>query len=114
MGRFILNSLTLKLVGIRLLPDEAVKLAVELEGGLTEELEHSHATLLLTSRRLIRYSMAGHKSNSVTTAIEDVDSIEVIRREKNRQWIWVGAMFVGGGILLAMLSLFLLASPASP
>ncbi len=114
MGRFILNSLTLKVVGIRLLPDEKVKVAVELEGGLTEELENSHATLLLTNRRLIRYSRAGHKSNSVSAALEDIDSIEVIRRERHRQWMWVGSMFIAAGLLLAALSLIFLASPISP
>ena len=47
MSRYILNSLTLKQMGLRLLPEEKLEVAVELEGGLTDELENGHATLLL-------------------------------------------------------------------
>ena len=60
MSRYILNSLTLKQMGLRLLPEEKLEVAVELEGGLTDELENRHATLLLTNKRLIRYSASGH------------------------------------------------------
>ena len=64
MGRYIINSLTLAQVGIRLLPEETVDLAVELETGLTEDLEQSQSTLLLTNQRLIRYSVSRHKTSS--------------------------------------------------
>lgn len=114
MGRYILNSLTLKEVGIRLLPDENLEVAVELEGSLTEELEYSNATLLLTNKRVARYSVSGHKTSVVSAALDDVDSIEVNRTERNRQWIWVGLVFIGGGLLLALLSLILVSFPASP
>ena len=114
MSRYILNSLTLKQMGLRLLPEEKLEVAVELEGGLTDELENGHATLLLTNKRLIRYAASGHKTNVVSAALGDVDSFEVSRTEKNRQWIWVGSVFIAGGLLLALLSLIYLASPVSP
>ena len=101
-------------MGLRLLPDEKLEVAVELEGGLTDELENRHATLLLTNRRLIRYSASGHKTNVVSTTLSDIDSFEVSRTERNRQWIWVGAVFIAGGLLLALVSLLVLASPISP
>ena len=87
---------------------------MELQGGLTEELEQSHATLLLTNRRLIRYSGAWHKANVVSVALDDIDSVEVNRTEKNRQWIWVSMVFVAGGALLGLLSLLLFSSTLSP
>lgn len=114
MSRYILNSLTLKQMGLRLLPEEKLEVAVELEGGLTDELENGHATLLLTNKRLIRYAASGHKTNVVSAALGDVDSFEVSRTEKNRQWIWVGSVFIAGGLLLALLSLIYLSSPVSP
>ncbi len=101
-------------MGLRLLPEEKLEVAVELEGGLTDELENGHATLLLTNKRLIRYAASGHKTNVVSAALGDVDSFEVSRTEKNRQWIWVGSVFIAGGLLLALLSLIYLASPVSP
>lgn len=114
MGPYILNSYTLKQVGIRLLPGENLEVAVELQGGLTEELEQSHATLLLTNRRLIRYSGAWHKANVVSVALDDIDSVEVNRTEKNRQWVWVSMVFVAGGALLGLLSLLMFSAPLSP
>ena len=114
MGPYILNSYTLKQVGIRLLPGENLEVAVELQAGLTEELEQSHATLLLTNKRLIRYSGAWHKANVVSVALDDIDSVEVNRTEKNRQWVWVSMVFIAGGALLGLLSLFLFSSPLSP
>ena len=114
MGPYILNSYTLKQVGIRLLPGENLEVAVALQVGLTEELEQSHATLLLTNKRLIRYSGAWHKANVVSVALDDIDSVEVNRTEKNRQWVWVSMVFVAGGALLGLLSLFLFSSPLSP
>ena len=62
MRNDIQNSLTLNQVGVGLLPDEHLEVAVELERGLTEELEQSHPTLLLTNRRLMRYSAGGHRT----------------------------------------------------
>lgn len=114
MSRYILNSLTLKQMGLRLLPEEKLEVAVELEGGLTDELENGRATLLLTNKRLIRYSSSGHKTNLVSAALSDVDSFEVSKTEKNRQWIWVGGVFIAGGSALALLSLIFLSSPISP
>ena len=114
MGPYILNSYTLKQVGIRLLPGENLEVAVELQGGLTEELEQSHATLLLTNKRLIRYSGAWHKANVVSVALDDIDSVEVNRTEKNRQWVWVSMVFVAGGVLLGLLSFILFSSLLSP
>ena len=109
-----LNSVTLNQVGIGLLPDEALVVAVELEGGLTEELELHQATLLLTNKRLLRYSAGGHRVNVVSVGLGDTDSIDVNRTERNRQWIWVGLIFIAGGLLLGLLSLLLLSSPVSP
>ncbi len=114
MGRYILNSLTLNQVGIKLLPDEGVEVAVELEGGLTEELEQRHATLLLTNKRFVRYSGAGHRVNVLSTALADVDSIEVNQSAKNPQWVWVGLVFLVGGVLLGALALVTLDNPLSP
>lgn len=114
MGRYILNSLTLNQVGIKLLPDERVEVAVELEGGLTEELEQRHATLLLTNKRFVRYSGTGHRVNVLSTALADVDSIEVNQSAKNPQWVWVGLVFLVGGILLGVLALVTLDNPLSP
>lgn len=114
MGRYILNSLTLAHVGVRLLPDETVDTAVELETGLTEDLEHSRSTLLLTNKRLIRYSSSRHKTNVVSSLLDDVDSIEVTKSQKHRQWVWVGAVFMLGGTVLEASSLALGASLLSP
>ena len=114
MASDIINSSTLSNVGIKLLPDERLEVAVELEEGLTEELEQRRATLVLTDKRLVRYSAGGHKKSVVSVALGDVDSIEVSRTEKNRQWVWVGLVFIAGGVLLGLLSLALIASPLSP
>lgn len=107
MGRYILNSLTLAQVGIRLLPEETVDLAVELETGITEDLEQSQSTLLLTNKRLIRYSVFHHKASVVSSTLDDVDSIEVTRSQGNRQWIGVGFVFMLGGLALEMSALIL-------
>jgi hypothetical protein len=114
MGRFILNSLTLANVGVRLLPDEHVDIAVELEAGLTEDLEQSRSTLLLTNKCLIRYSASGHKTGVISSALDDVDTIEVTKSQKHRQWVWVGVVFMLGGFILAISSLALGASLLSP
>jgi hypothetical protein len=117
MGRFILNSLTLANVGVRLLPDEHVDIAVELEAGITDDLEQSRSTLLLTNKRLIRYSASGHKTGVISSALDDVDTVdtnEVTKSQKRRQWVWVGAVFMLGGFILAMSSLALGASLLSP
>ena len=114
MANDILNSMTLRRIGVRLLPDERLKIGVELEDGLTEDLEQRHATLLLTNKRLIRYSAGGHRNNVVSVGVSDVDSIEVRRTERNRQWVWVGLVFIGGGLTLALLSMLSLSSPLSP
>ena len=104
MGRYILNSLTLNEMGIRLLPEETLAVAVELEGGLTDELEQSHSTVMLTNHRLIRYSASKHKTNVVSAILDDIDSIEIIKTFQNRQWAWVGTLFVIGGLSLALVS----------
>lgn len=114
MAEDILNSSTLQRVGIRLLPGEKLEVAVELEGGLTQQLEQQHATLLLTNKRLVRYTAEGHRNNVVSVGLSDVDSIEVNRTDKNRQWVWVGLVFIAGGVLLGLLSVLLMVSPLSP
>ena len=114
MKQTVLNSATLNSVGVKLLPGEKLEVAVELEGGLTEELEQRHATLLLTNKRLMHYSSGGHSVNVVSVGLGDVDSIEVKRTEKNHQWVWVGLVFVAGGTLLGLLSLILIPEPLSP
>jgi len=108
--RYLSYTAALRRVGINLLPGEELDAAVELETGLTDELEPSHATLLLTTRRLIRYSTGGHYVDTLSIVLEDVHSVEV----KRRQWVFVGLVFIGGGFLLGMLSLFLLATLISP
>ncbi|MQG67392.1 MAG: hypothetical protein FI707_01185 [SAR202 cluster bacterium] len=113
-SRYMSNAAALKRVGIRLLPGEQMDAAVELEGGLTDELEPSHATLLLTNRRLIRYAAGGHRIDTISVALEDVQAVEVKRGERNRQWVFVGLVFIGGGFLLGLLSLFWLATTVSP
>ena len=112
--RYLSNTAALRRVGINLLPGEELDAAVELETGLTDELEPGHEELLLTTRRLIRYSTGGHYVDTLSIVLEDVHSVEVKRRERNRQWVFVGLVFIGGGFLLGMLSLFLLATLISP
>ena len=109
-----LNTKTLATVGIRLLPREKLEVAVELEDGVAEDLEQARATLLLTDKRLLRYSATGHSNSVVSVGLSDVDSIEVNRTEANLQWVWVGSVFIAGGALLAALSLILMSSPLSP
>ncbi|MCH8309321.1 MAG: hypothetical protein IIB17_02345 [Chloroflexi bacterium] len=112
--RYLSNAAALRRVGINLLPGEELDAAVELESGLTEELESTRATLLLTNRRLIRYSSGKHYVDTISVALDDVHVVEVKRRERNRQWVFVGLVFIGGGALLGMLSLFWLATLISP
>ena len=114
MGRYILNSLTLSQVGIRLLPDERVAISVELESGLTEDLEQSRSTLLLTNHRLIRYSVSHHKASVISSLLKDVDTIEVTKSERHRQWVGVGVVFMLGGILLETAALIVGVSLFSP
>jgi hypothetical protein len=114
MDRTNLNLSIMNQVGVMLLPNERLEVAVELESGLTEDLERRHTTLLLTSKRLMRYSSGGQRVNVISVGLEDVDSIEVNRSDRRRQWIAVGVVFIAGGLLLGLLSLLLLASPLSP
>jgi hypothetical protein len=113
-NRYMSNEAALQRVGIRLLPGEQLDAAVELEGGLTEVLEPAHATLLLTNRRLIRYSSGGHRIETVSVGLDDVHTIEVKRGERNQQWVYVGLVFIGGGLLLALLAAFWLGTLISP
>ena len=46
--------------------------------------------------------------------VPEIDSIEVNRTEKNRQWVWVSMVFVAGGVLLGLLSFILFSSLLSP
>ena len=108
------NQAALKRVGIRLLAGEELDAAVELEGGLTEVLEPAHATLLLTNRRLIRYSTGGHRVDTVSVGLDDVHVVEVKRAERNQQWVYVGLVFVGGGLLLGLLAIFWMGAMVSP
>ena len=113
-NHYMSNEAALKRVGIRLLPGEELDAAVELEGGLTEVLEPAHATLLLTNRRLIRYSTGGHRVDTVSVGLDDVHAVEVRRAERNQQWVYVGLVFIGGGLLLALLAIFWLGTMLSP
>ena len=70
--RYLSNTAALRRVGINLLPGEELDAAVELETGLTDELEPSHAQLLLTTRRLIRYSTGGRYVDTLSIVLEDV------------------------------------------
>ena len=108
------NQAALKRVGIRLLPGEGVDAAVELESGLTEVLEPAHSTLLLTNRRLIRYTAGGHRVDTLSVGLDDVHAVEVKRAERNQQWIYVGLVFIGGGLLLALLAMLWLGTMVSP
>ena len=112
--RYLSNTAALRRVGINLLPGEELDAAVELDTGVTDELEPSHEELLLTTRRLIRYSTGGHYVDTLSIVLEDVHSVEVKRRERDRRWVFVGLVFIGGGFLLVMLSLFWLAMLISP
>ena len=114
MGRYILNSLTLSHVGVRLLPDEKVDIAVELETGLTEDLESSRSTLLLTTKRLIRYSVSRHKTSVISSMLADVDSIEVTKSRRHRQWVGVGIVFMLGGVILELAALIMGVNLFSP
>ena len=114
MDNHNLDSLALEQLGVGLLPDERLEIGVGLDDGLTEDMEQRHATLLLTNRRLLRYSAAAHRANAVSIALEDVDSVEVGRTEKNRQRVWVGLVFIAGGVLLGVVSPIFLSSPISP
>ena len=114
MDNHNLDSLALEQLGVGLLPDERLEIGLGLDDGLTEDMEQRHATLLLTNRRLLRYSVAAHRANAVSIALEDVDSVEVSRTEKNRQRVWVGLVFIAGGVLLGVVSPIFLSSPISP
>ena len=111
---YLSNTAALRRVGINLLPGEELDAAIELETALTDELEPSHEELLLTTRRLIRYSTGGRYVDILSIVLEDVHSIEIKRRERERQWVFVGLVFIGGGCLLDMLPLFWLATLISP
>lgn len=52
--------------------------------------------------------------DTLSIVLEDVHSIEIKRRERERQWVFVGLVFIGGGFLLVMLSLFWVAMLISP
>ena len=79
--RYLSNTAALRRVGINLLPGEELDAAVELETGLTDELEPSHEELLLTTRRLIRYPTGGHYVDTLSIVLEDVHSVKVKRRQ---------------------------------
>ena len=112
--RYLSYTAALRRVGINLLPGEELDVAVELETGLTDELEPGHEELLLTTRRLIRYSTGGHYVDTLSIVLEDVHSVRVKRGVRNRQWVFVGLVLIRGGFLLGMLSLFRLATLISP
>lgn len=100
--------------GISLLPGEYPRMAVELQRGLTDELEQSRSSLLLTNKRVLRCSAAGHKRSTVCASLADIDTVEMRHTAKNRQWAGVGLVFIIGGVSLAIFSLVALSSPLSP
>ena len=55
---------------------------------------------------MIRYAAGGHRIDTISVALEDVQAVEVKRGERNRQWVFAGLVFIGGGFLLGLLSLF--------
>ena len=101
-------------VGVGLLPQENVEVFTELEGSLVEVLSRRRPALLLTDRRLIRFTEGEHRVDAISVRVEDIDSIEVRRTSRDRQWVGVGLVFVAGGALLGSLSMLLLTSPISP
>ena len=96
MGNDIHNSLALSQVGVRLLPDEHLEVAVE--------PEQRRPTLLLTNKRLMRYFSGGHRTQAFSLGLEDVGNMEVNGSEKNTQRIWVGLVFITGGIVLGLVT----------
>ena len=98
--------------GVRLRPDEALEVAIDLESGLTEDLERTGAALLLTNQRIVHFTSDGRKTTAA--ALEDVLGIEVHREERGTQWVWGGLIFVVGGVLLGVLSILLMEAPLSP
>ena len=38
--------------------------------------------------------------------LDDANFVEVRRAERNQQWVYVGLVFIGGGLLLALMALF--------
>ena len=64
-------------------------------------LEEKNTSLLLTDRRVIRYTRSGIKTGAVSIMLEDADSIELVRTQRNPTLIWVGLVFLAGGIALA-------------
>ena len=109
-----LKGLNLSEVGIEPLPGEGLEAAAGLEGGVSEKFERRHAILLLTNQRLIRYSAGSHNVSVVAVDVGDVDAIDVHRTTRNLQWVWVGTVFISGGLLLGLLSVYTLASSLSP
>ena len=114
MRRHGLDWQALNQVGIRLLPEESVETAMELEGGIPENLEKRRTTFVLTNKRLIRYSVGGQTLDVVSTCIGEGDTIEVKRTARTGQWVSVGLVFIAGGLLLGLMSLMYLSSPISP
>ena len=86
---------------------------VDLEEGLTEEIEGSRPTLLLTNRRLLRYRH-GRRADVKSIVLADIISIDIQRRHRQTQWVWVGLTFIAGGLLLAIPAIVLMADPVSP
>ena len=80
-------------LGVDLMVGEVSNFEVPLEG--------KNATLLLTNKRVIRHSQSGFKTGSVSIMLENADSIELVRTQRNPQWVWVGLIFLTGGIALA-------------
>ncbi len=46
--------------------------------------------------------------------LDDVNFVEVKRAERNQQWVYVGLVFIGGGLLLALMALFWVGMVVSP
>ena len=103
----------LQMLGVNLVAGEEIEAAVYLDDGLTEDIEQRRATLILTDRRLVRYSVATHRANAVSLALSDVDAVDVSRTEKARQRMGASLMFIAGGVLLGVVSLLFLRSPIS-
>ena len=44
----------------------------------------------------------------------DIIRIDIQRRHRQTQWVWVGLTFIAGGLLLAIPAIVLMADPVSP
>ena len=100
--------------GLWLLPDEYLEAEVPLMGDMSRGLEYQRGRLFLTNRRVLRLLLSSHEAAVACAALEDVDGVELRRRERNPLWLGVGILFILGGMALAVSSLTVLPAVLSP